>query len=404
MRLVTINAALQSAVFGIVPIDNMIIYKATKLADMLFEGQFIDRRPNTAPNVANEPCKEDSDSSCSYDSYDKIDIYDKNDDYDIYDKIDENIGRAQGNKYDIFNPFDVICDNVSDSKNGKNGKNVQSNIEPDIIALQGVFDKQAEKIIVKRLQPKYPYVLTDQRLPPFIIGIRSGLLILSKYIIEKGEIHEYKVFSGFDTFAAKSVMCAKIAYGIRDFYVFNTHLQSEVSRGFGRDLLDFAAIIRKKGEIKHHGYKLNHFETIEKQLRELKSIAESFIGKTTTYNMDPGVIIAGDFCVGDTEYITNTANYIFSGELFDDDSSCTTNNEEDNPFINRKHNLRANCVEIFNEERLNKNQNEVFGDSAHNTTDYVLTNLGMSSFVCKKSEQIANNYFVVCDFEAPKLY
>lgn len=382
MRLVTINACLQSAIFGIVRFDDMLEQKAENLANILLEGQFINtnsRSRHDAPRLM-------------------IDFADDSSRSDIYDK-DTQSSRSEYIEHDAYISYGVYDDNFNPFDEPVQSQPIDA--EPDIIALQGVFDKRAEKIIIKKLQSKYPYALTDQRLPPFIVGVRSGLLILSKYAIEKASIYEYKVFSGLDTFAAKSVMCAKISYGIRDFYVFNTHLQGDVRRGFGRDLLDLAAILRKRGVTKHYSYKFNHFETIEKQLHELKTVAENFITNTQTYDTDPAVMIVGDFCTNDTEYITNTVGSIFSAEIFDDNSSCGTSDQM-NPFINSVHKLRLNCA-VCSDEKNNESKSEVFRGHSE-PANYILTNLKTSTFTNRFEKEKIITKFTVCDFDAPKLY
>jgi len=91
----------------------------------------------------------------------------------------------------------------------------------DIIGFQETFTKYAD---VLQKVPGYPYKAFGSGKIKGKKILTSGLLLLSKYPIVETEYMVYSKCSGFDCFAAKGVLWAKVAVpGVGEVNVFTTH-------------------------------------------------------------------------------------------------------------------------------------------------------------------------------------
>ncbi len=96
------------------------------------------------------------------------------------------------------------------------------------IALQELFDQFAIAEIVKRCRNIFPYMLVD--VAPQIVGMNSGLAILSKFPLNNPSFRGFKDLRGDDAWANKGVLRAKVDLGNNNHVVlFNAHLQAGYS-------------------------------------------------------------------------------------------------------------------------------------------------------------------------------
>ena len=94
----------------------------------------------------------------------------------------------------------------------------------DILVLQEVFHRKARKKLISELQEKYPYA--TMRGPSSFWGVSSGVLILSRFPIEKTNFIAFRKATGSDALAKKGVMKANIRIGNELVQVYGTHLQA----------------------------------------------------------------------------------------------------------------------------------------------------------------------------------
>lgn len=95
----------------------------------------------------------------------------------------------------------------------------------DIILLQECFDNKFIDAAQERLERKYPHALLPDR--PHFYKLSNGLMILSKYHIEKIENIVFKRLSQSDMFTAKGAVLARIRLDTQSLYLVNTHLQAD---------------------------------------------------------------------------------------------------------------------------------------------------------------------------------
>jgi endonuclease/exonuclease/phosphatase family metal-dependent hydrolase len=95
----------------------------------------------------------------------------------------------------------------------------------DIILLQECFDNKFIDAAQDRLERKYPHALLPDR--PHFYKLSNGLMILSKYHIEKIENIVFKRLSQSDMFTAKGAVLARIRLDTQSLYLVNTHLQAD---------------------------------------------------------------------------------------------------------------------------------------------------------------------------------
>jgi endonuclease/exonuclease/phosphatase family metal-dependent hydrolase len=103
--------------------------------------------------------------------------------------------------------------------------------KPDVICLQEVFDRRAQKDIMKTLQSDYPFIMYDagKRMWPLM---SSGLMIISKYPIKEAGFHRYHNAIGDESLANKGFAYAAIDVGNnRTIDIYNTHTQAGGSLG-----------------------------------------------------------------------------------------------------------------------------------------------------------------------------
>lgn len=99
--------------------------------------------------------------------------------------------------------------------------------KPDIVCFQEAFTSTVRSIVKKNLKDVYPYIYPDTRIGRKLFGVNSGLMILSKYPIEKKLLYTYKNHLGDGNFTRKGVMGIKV--NLNDglpLYVFTTHMQA----------------------------------------------------------------------------------------------------------------------------------------------------------------------------------
>ena len=101
-------------------------------------------------------------------------------------------------------------------------KKVLHQYNADIIGLQEAFTKKARKIIK---QNEYPYTAKGPKGGKF--KLCSGLALLSKYPIIKTKTMTFQDCSGFDCYANKGVLFARINLGNQTIDTYLTHLNAD---------------------------------------------------------------------------------------------------------------------------------------------------------------------------------
>lgn len=108
------------------------------------------------------------------------------------------------------------------------------NSDYDIILLQECFDNRFIDAAQDRLANKYPHSILPNR--PHWYKLSNGLMILSKYRLEKKENIVFKKLSQADIFAAKGAVLAKVYIDTQSLYIINTHLQADYESNRYQDL------------------------------------------------------------------------------------------------------------------------------------------------------------------------
>jgi endonuclease/exonuclease/phosphatase family metal-dependent hydrolase len=95
----------------------------------------------------------------------------------------------------------------------------------DIILLQECFDNKFIDAAQERLERKYPHSILPDR--PHWYKLSNGLMILSKYRLEKIENIVFKKLSQSDIFTAKGAVLVKVSLDTQSLFIVNTHLQAD---------------------------------------------------------------------------------------------------------------------------------------------------------------------------------
>ena len=158
----------------------------------------------------------------------------------------------------LFNFFGKPCDRIE-----KLNKHIYKQ-RPDIFCLQEVFSSSTIKSIKEYFKDKYYiYSYNDT-----YIRLDSGLLIASKYPIQKKRAHIFKYSYGEDRLSHKGALAIDIMINNKRYSVINTHLNADPIFGFKKKAVNIR----------------------EKQIKQLKSI----IKKKKLNNIN-NVIVCGDF-------------------------------------------------------------------------------------------------------------
>lgn len=107
-------------------------------------------------------------------------------------------------------------------------------ISPDIVCLQEMWARSARNRLARRLSFEYPFTYSDNSCGKFILGLASGLMILSKYPIVKSNLHHFKAYRGPEHFAKKGVIGVRINVNGTFWNIFTTHLQAGAGCDFFR--------------------------------------------------------------------------------------------------------------------------------------------------------------------------
>lgn len=154
----------------------------------------------------------------------------------------------------------------------------------DVVCLQELFVSSARNIIVKEVSSKFPYTLEDSRRGAYLLGVNSGLTILSAFPIVDTCYVDYSSKKGVDIFAKKGMAGVRIAHPSGKYFnVFTTHLQAG-----GKSFLD------------HFSGKAGKIPSDEIKIMQLKEAAEEIqnflMGKSTL----EASFFTGDFNINST--------------------------------------------------------------------------------------------------------
>lgn len=107
----------------------------------------------------------------------------------------------------------------------------------DIICLQEVFTEAATKILVEGLEDEYPYIVHN--VGKNVIGINSGLMLLSKYPIDHLEFETFTSRIGLNQLSQKGVLGAIItAPDNKKIVVMNAHFDAGGITACGGDVME----------------------------------------------------------------------------------------------------------------------------------------------------------------------
>ena len=98
-------------------------------------------------------------------------------------------------------------------------------IDADIVVMQEMWSNYIREVFYDIVKVKYPYKCDDKSWGKFILGMHSGLFLISKYPINRSDIHHFENYRGPEHFAKKGVLGAEIKVGDSSICVFTTHLQ-----------------------------------------------------------------------------------------------------------------------------------------------------------------------------------
>jgi hypothetical protein len=180
----------------------------------------------------------------------------------------------------------------------------------DVIMLQEAFNTTiVEREIFNHIKHIYPYKYIDQRTPAFIFGVNSGLVIFSKYPIIDKTIYTYKMWTGDELFAKKSIMGVKIEIPLQNTlhtaYVFNTHLQAGASDNiFINSLSRFFDRSYKGINVVTDKLSTNQIRLME--LYESQEVINNFVNKHENNQNKQNIYYGGDFNIN---YYDNTTFY-----------------------------------------------------------------------------------------------
>lgn len=100
-----------------------------------------------------------------------------------------------------------------------------NNTDYDMVLLQECFDNKFIDAAQERLAHKYPHTILPVR--PHWFKLSNGLMILSKYRLEKIENIVFRKLSHSDMFTAKGAIMVKVRLDSQNLYIVNTHLQAD---------------------------------------------------------------------------------------------------------------------------------------------------------------------------------
>lgn len=98
--------------------------------------------------------------------------------------------------------------------------------QADVIVLQEAFNSEAVEIIKEKLQDDY-FFISDQFNKDNLFKTNSGLLILSKFPINRMKSIAFENCASDDCLASKGAFCVSFNYQMKSFQLVGTHLQSD---------------------------------------------------------------------------------------------------------------------------------------------------------------------------------
>lgn len=98
----------------------------------------------------------------------------------------------------------------------------------DIILLQECFDRGFIEELLNRLKNQYPFAILPIHSNWYKLS--NGLLVLSKYKLDKVDHVFFNRLSNVDFFTAKGAVLAKVILDTQYIYIVNTHLQADYDK------------------------------------------------------------------------------------------------------------------------------------------------------------------------------
>lgn len=134
------------------------------------------------------------------------------------------------------------------------------NKNDDILCLQEVFTESATQILIEGLKKQYPHIVHN--VGKNVIGINSGLMLLSKFPIEHLEFETFTSRTGFNQLSQKGVLGAIVTTpSNKKIVITNAHLDAGGDTAGNSDAL---------------GSKLLQLEQVFSMRDRLENLAETF--------------------------------------------------------------------------------------------------------------------------------
>lgn len=109
---------------------------------------------------------------------------------------------------------------------------VAHSFEIDLACFQELFSSTARETLRRRLSHLYPHMYLDDSVGKFLVGVNSGLGIISKYPLAEHTLYTYTEYKNIEYFAKKGVMGvrtsvpAPLVSRLSSIYIFTTHMQT----------------------------------------------------------------------------------------------------------------------------------------------------------------------------------
>lgn len=99
-------------------------------------------------------------------------------------------------------------------------------IDADVVVCQEMWSNIIREQFYAIVREKYPYMYADYSWGKFLLGMHSGLMLISKHPIVRSDILHFQHYRGPEHFAKKGVLGVELQVGNGCVCVFTTHLQA----------------------------------------------------------------------------------------------------------------------------------------------------------------------------------
>ena len=128
-----------------------------------------------------------------------------------------------------YNIFMLPKKSLMLNKNNQRAKNLIPKLDSsnyDVLVLQEVFDKKIDRQLKKKLSSTYPYQLGHDS-KGGLVKTHAGLRIYSKFPVNFIDQITFQKGTGIDRLAKKGAVLFKVTKSKKEYFLVNTHMQSE---------------------------------------------------------------------------------------------------------------------------------------------------------------------------------